>query len=282
LKIITYSFVFLLILVSSCKNAGFNTSDTILARVYDSHLYTSDLEGMVPFGTSTSDSLAMIRNYVDNWIKNQLLLYQAEKNLPEEQKDFSRQLNDYRNSLIIYKYESELINQKLDTLVNEQEVETYYNNNQENFELKDNILQVVFVKIPDDSPRLSKIRTLSRSELEEDLDSLEYYCMRYAEDYEIIDEEWITFNDLLERVPLKVYNPEVYLTNNKFIELHEDSWYYFLNIIGYGLNGSVSPLSLEVKNIRSIILNMRKKMLIKQMQQEIYEQAMENNDFEYY
>nr|NQU89214.1 hypothetical protein [Bacteroidota bacterium] len=282
MKIITYSFVFLLILVSSCKNAGFNTSDTILARVYDSHLYTSDLEGMVPFGTSTSDSLAMIRNYVDNWIKNQLLLYQAEKNLPEEQKDFSRQLNDYRNSLIIYKYESELINQKLDTLVNEQEVETYYNNNQENFELKDNILQVVFVKIPDDSPRLSKIRTLSRSELEEDLDSLEYYCMRYAEDYEIIDEEWITFNDLLERVPLKVYNPEVYLTNNKFIELHEDSWYYFLNIIGYGLNGSVSPLSLEVKNIRSIILNMRKKMLIKQMQQEIYEQAMENNDFEYY
>ena len=282
MKIITHSFLFLIILLASCKNAGFNNSDTILARVYDSYLYTSELEGLIPPGTSTPDSLAYTRNYVDNWVKNHLLLYQAEKNLTQEQKDFSRQLEDYRNSLIIYKYESELINQKLDTLVGEEEIENYYNDNQKNFELKDNILQVVFVKIPDDSPNLSKIRELTRSDLEEDRDSLEYYALRYADDYVIIDEEWITFNDLLERVPLKVYNTEGYLTNNKFVELHEESDYYFLNIINYGLDGSVSPLSLEIENIKSIILNKRKKMLIRKMQQEIYNQAIESNDFEYY
>ena len=279
---VRFSFLFLILIIGSCTNNAFDDSDRLLARVYDSYLYVSDLENLVPDGTSTIDSLSITRNYVNNWVRNQLLLYQAEKNLTDEQKDFSRQLRDYRNSLIIYEYESELIRQNLDTTVNMEEIEEYYQSNLSNFELKENIVQLVWVRISEEEPKKKKIMALVKSEKESDRDSLEYYCMRYAEEYEIVDQEWILFDDLLQRVPVETRNPEAFLAQNKFFSLNDEGYDYYVNILDYRLSKSTSPLALEIANIRTIILNKRKKLLIKKMQQEIHNEAMKNNDFEYY
>lgn len=279
---VRFSFLFLILVIGSCTNNAFDDSDRVLARVYDSYLYVSDLENLVPAGTSTIDSLSITQNYVNNWVRNQLLLYQAEKNLTDEQKDFSRQLRDYRNSLIIYEYESELIRQNLDTTVNMEEIEAYYQSNLSNFELKENIVQLVWVRISEEEPKKNKIMALVKSEKESDRDSLEYYCMRYAEEYEIVDQEWILFDDLLQRVPVETRNPEAFLAQNKFFSLNDEGYDYYVNILDYRLSESTSPLALESANIKTIILNKRKKLLIKKMQQEIHNEAMKNNDFEYY
>ncbi len=275
-------FIFLLLILGSCKNAGFNNSDTVLARAYGSYLYVSDLDGLVPVGAGTSDSLAICRNYIDNWVKNQLLVSQAEKNLTDVQKDFSRQLTDYRNSLIIYKYESELIRQSLDTVITEEEIDNYYQANRQNFKLNNNIVQVVFAQVSNDSPKKAKIKSLVKSDLQEDRDSLEFYCLRYAEDYQIVDEDWIIFDELLMRVPIKVNNPETWLNKNKFVELKADNGYYYVNFIDFMLRESISPLAMQRNNIKSIIINMRKKMLIRAMKDEIFEQAMKDNEFEFF
>lgn len=282
MKKVKFSFLFLIIVIASCNKPGFNNSDRAIARVYDSYLYASDLALLLPDGTKPADSIELVKSYVDNWIKNQILLYQAEKNLTIEQKNFSRQLSDYRNSLIIYRYETELINQNLDTLIKDQEIEEYYYKNLKNFQLKENIVQAVYVKISSDSPKLRKVIQYAKSDRDRDRDSLEFNCSLYAEDYEIIDEGWITFNDILERLPIEVYNQESYLRNNNFIQLNEDSYTYLVNILDYRLSESISPLAQEYENIRSIILNSRKKLLIKQMQQKIYNEAANNKEFEYY
>ena len=278
----TFLFLLFIILVSSCRNTGFNNSDTVLARAYDTYLYSSDLDGLVPAGLTVSDSLSICRNYIDNWVKNQLLLYQAEKNLTDEQKDFSHQLEDYRNSLIIYEYESELIRQSNDTLVTDEEIENYYRANQQNFKLNDIIVRVVFARVQGKSPKRERIKDLVNSELQEDRDSLEFYCLRYAEDYEIIDENWAVFDEFLMRVPLEVVNPETYLNNNKFVRLQVEDDYFYVNFLEFRLSESISPLALERNNIKSIIFNMRKRMLISAMKKEIFGKAVENNDFEYY
>lgn len=279
-----FAFLFLvfLLLFGSCKHAGFTNTETLLARVHDSYLYASNLEGLVPAGVSASDSLAICRNYVDNWIKSQLILSHAEKNLTEPQKDFTRQLEDYRKSLIIYKYESELIRQSLDTVISDDEIEKYYQANQQNYKLNDNIVQVVFASVSIDSPKSDRIKSLVESDLQEDRDSLEFYCLRYAEDYGILDEEWIVFDELLSRVPISTDKPESYLSKNKFVELKTENELYYIHFLDFMLTESISPLAMELNKIKSIILNMRKKMLIKAMKQEIQEQALQNNDFEYY
>ncbi len=264
----------------ACQNEAFRDSDRILARAYDAYLYESDLDNIVPEGTSPTDSLSIAQNFINNWIKNQLILYKAEKNLSNEQKDFSKLIQDYRNSLVIYEYETQLINQKLDTLVRDSEIEAYYNENQSNFKLNENIVQAVYVKIDEKSKYLNKIKKLSRSNDEQDRDSLTYYCIRYAEDFDLIDREWITFDDLLLRVPIPTGNPETFLTKNAFVQHYEKPYWYFVNFLDYGLSESLSPLSLERENIRSILLNKRKKLLIKKMQDETYQQALKGNNFE--
>ena len=282
MKKVSFLFISFILFIGSCNKPGFNNTEPVLARVYDSYLYSSDLALLVPDGTNPTDSLELVRNYVDSWIKNQVLLYQAEKNLTVDQKDFTRQLKDYRNSLIIYKYETELINQNLDTIVKDREIEEYYDNNLKNFQLKENIVQAIYVKISSDSPRKYKIIQYAKSDLQRDIDSLEINCMRYAEDYQIIDNEWITFDDILNRLPMEVYNQESYLRNNKFIQLNEDNYTFLVNILDYRLRETISPLSQVRDNIKSIILNMRKKSLIRLMQQKIYDEALINKEFEYY
>jgi hypothetical protein len=43
---------------------------------------------------------------------------------------------------------------------------------------------------------------------------------------------------------------------------------------------STSPLSLEVNRIRNMILNMRKQKLINRMQEEVFQEALKNKEFE--
>lgn len=282
MKRTTFSFLIIIFIIGSCGKPGLNRSEQVLARVYDSYLYVTDLGNLIPEGTSAADSVLFVKSFVDNWIKSQLLLYQAEKNLTNEQKNFDRQLKDYRNSLIVYKYESELINQNLDTVVENREIEEYYYNNQKNFQLKDNIVQAVYVKISSDSPKIRRILQYAKSDKQSDRDSLESNCMRYAEDFQIIDNEWITFDDLLDRLPLDIYNQESFLRNNSFIQVTEEDYTYLANILDYRLSESLSPLSQEYNNIKSIILNMRKRALIKQMHQKIYDEALKKEEFEYF
>ncbi len=273
----------LLMLISmACQNAGFRDSDRTLARVFDTYLYESDIKHLVPAGTSPSDSISIIQNFISSWVKNQLILYKAEKNLSSEQKNFDKLIEDYRNSLVIYEFETQLINQKLDTVVRDSEIEAYYNENQNNFRLNDNIVKVIYSKVDEKSKFLNKIKKFTRSEQEEDRDSLEYYCIRYAEDFGLIDREWITFDDLLLHVPIPTGNPETFLTKNTFVQYYLKPFWYYVNILDYGLSESLSPLSLERENIRSILLNKRKKLLIKKMQEETYQQALKSNNFEYF
>lgn len=282
MKRYTLSVLFLVLIVSSCNRATFSDSDRVIVRVYDEYLYFSDIQNLVGPSTSPSDSLTITQNYINSWAKTQLLVYQAEKNLMDDQKDFTRQLEDYQNSLIIFNYETEFIRQNLDTVVNAEEIEYYYNRFPSNFRLSENIVQVVYAKVKKDSPYRKKIHKLVKSDREADRDSLEFYCIRYAEDYALIDSEWINFNDLLLKADLQIDKPEAFLLKNKYIENYTKPNWFFAHILNHGLKDSISPLSLETDNISSIILNKRKKQLIKKMHEEVYQQAIEENDFEFY
>ena len=100
----------------SCQNVNNGNDDKVIATVYDKILYQSDLQDIMYEGISFNDSLVRTKAFIDNWIRRQLLIHQAENSFSEDELDFSRQIEDYRNSLIIYKYESLLIEQNLKLL----------------------------------------------------------------------------------------------------------------------------------------------------------------------
>lgn len=120
-----------------------NKGDVLLARAYDKSLYLSQLEGVVPEGIRGQDSLMRIYAYAHQWINDQLMMYEAERNIPKDI-DIDQLVRDYRASLVKHNYEERIIAQQLDTAVTEKEEEVFYNENREQFQLESTILKCLF------------------------------------------------------------------------------------------------------------------------------------------
>lgn len=274
----------LTLLILSCNTRVRNGDDSILARVYDNYLYASDLHENIPRGLSVKDSLVTAKNYINNWVRQQLLIQQAERNLTDKQKDFSKQLESYRNSLITYQYESLLIQQKLDTVVHDSILENYYKNHISDFELHENILKVNFIILSADSSHIDEFRELLQSDEAEDHENLQYLCEQSAVDCYLNNQKWISMQELKQQIPVKTYDEESFLRSNSFIELRNEqqSLIYLIRILDYKMADETPPLGYEKKKIRRLIINKRKTELLKRMENEIFNAALENNKVEIY
>lgn len=268
----------LLVFTYSCQSDS-KSKDRIVARVNETYLYHKDLNGVLPKNISKSDSTELINEYIENWVKQQLLIKQAEKNLTEEDQDFTKQLEDYKNSLLIYKYEAQLVKQNLDTLITDDEIADYYEKNKSNFELKENIVKVIYVKVPK-TVSTAQARVLINSYRPQDLKRLQDFCAKNAVNYYLDDQSWLLFNDILKEIPIKTYNQEEYLKNNRVIEIQDSNFSYLLNIKGFMIKEGISPLSFEEDRIRNIIINKRKLKLIEDMKNDIYNNAVKKGTFE--
>jgi hypothetical protein len=271
---------FLVLLLSSCSYFFKKKSERILARVYDENFFESDLKGVIPPGISREDSANLARNFIDAWVRQKLLIQQAKNNLNEEQMDFSKQLENYRNSLTIYEYEHELVNQKMDTIVSDEEISRYYDENQKNFLLKEKIVQLQYVKVPLRSTKVQQLKSLLLSDASEDKTRLSELAEKYAADYFLDDQNWMLLNDVLMQIPIKTYDQEDFLRTHHLVEVQDSAYDYIIRFRDFKIKDNVSPLSFEKERIRNIILNKRKMDLINKMQQDVYDNALKKKDFE--
>jgi hypothetical protein len=248
------------------------------ARAYDVVLSIDELSSVIPDNSTVEDSLRIAQAYINNWMREQVVLHHAELNLQEEQKDFGRQMEDYRKSLLVYAYESKLIEQKLDTVISEEAIEEYYLNNQDNFQLKDYIVRVKFCILDKETRKLRKFKNLFYSEDSLELSELEDFCIEHNARYFLREDKWMYFEDLLKEVPMEVFDRESFLKKNKNIEFEKGNKLYFLIIKDYKFKDSVSPLSLEKEKIRSILLNKRKNDLLSKMRNDLFNDAIRKKD----
>lgn len=279
IKILIYS---TLSIISACQLFDFRSDDTLLAKAYNSRLYLEDIQDMIPKGFNPADSAAYIRQYVDNWLVNQVFLFHANQILTVEQKAIEQRVKDYQNALIMHKYESYLVREEMDTVITQNQLQHYYENNKAYFTLKDHIVNVTYVKLPLASNQANQIRSRYRSNSPEVLDELEEICLYHAATYYIGKENWMLFRDITNDMPLNINDPASFLRNNKHTEITDDYFRYFLYIHDYKLSGDISPLQFERDNIKRFILNHRKKQFVQQMRQDLFKQAIEANRIEIY
>ena len=269
----------IIVLLMGCLNSRQKTDDPPVAKVYDEYLYLSELKETVPNGLSPEDSLQVSNDHIDKWIRNQLLFYQAQQNLSLDEKYLERQIEDYRTSLLIFKYEQSYIEDKLDTLIQDSLIEEYYNQYSSNFILNNHILKGVFVKVPRSAPQTWRARRLYKSDEPGHYKELEEYCFNHAEEFNYFEEEWVMLNEVLPGMPRLYMSPENLLRYRKHIEVKDSTYYYFLKISDYRLEGSVTPLEIVKDDIKSILLNKRKIQLIQELEASIYNDALDRGNF---
>ena len=272
--------VFILFMMPSCSNQH-KEEQTPIARVFDKYLYEDDIVGLVADNKSREDSILIIKSYIDNWVREELILAQAEYNLPEEQEaEIDNEVNEYRSSRIVYAYERELIRQKLDTLVSEDEIKGYYDANKKNFELKDYILRGNYVKLEKNVPKKAEAINWFIDGGEEEFVELKDYCFQYASTFILDTAQWIYFKELQKQSGIKTLNIENFLKENQHLQFEDEYYLHLLRIDEYLMKDSISPLALEKENISNILLNQRKLDLVKTMHNQIYKNALMQEKFE--
>jgi hypothetical protein len=253
-----------------------------VARVNDSYLYLSDLSELYNDKkfSSAEDSSALANAFIMQWVRNEVLANKAQQNLTEDEKNVESLIEEYRNSLLIYRYQEKLLQERLDTIVSESEMLDYFNQHQDNFQLNRNIVRLIFVKIAKEKKSLRKIQRLLKENNLDDRQELLSNCMMEAEKYYLDDEVWLEFDEVKKELPLQSYHDEHFLKNNKNLQVNEGDFVYLINIIDYRTQNSASVFDFERDKIRNLILQKRKNELLQKMQNDLLKDAELSNSIE--
>ena len=186
------------------------------ARVYGHELHKSDLAGLVPQGVTADDSAAIVASYIDQWVRQTVVLSKAEKNVKQ---DFSRQLGEYHNSLLIYAYERQIVDKLLDTMVTPGQIREYYDTHRNDFVLKNSIVKAVYVVAPKRSVAAPALKNLVSKRVFSDAEvvDMEQLASRHGLQGYYDADTWIPFYTLQASVPITTYNENLYLRQNTSI-----------------------------------------------------------------
>ena len=257
-------------------------NDQVVAQVGEKKLLQSELVQIIPPNIDEQDSMIMADDYIRKWVKQELLIKKANENLTLEQKNLTREIDEYRNSLIIYKYKNELMNQQMDTIVTKRQIEQYYNANPDNFKLNSNIVKAIFIKIPINVANPKLLKEMVDDTSVEGINSLRQYCIQYAKAFDFFTDNWVDFEVVKNNIPGEILDPKQFLNRNNQIEQKDLNYYYLVTIQDYKLQNDLAPIEYVENNIKNLILNKRKIEFLKQVEENVYKEGVRQNKFKIY
>ena len=263
-----------MLLLFSCGRGVQDVGADVLVSVEGHSLLRSEVESVIPRTLSSADSLLVAESYVKKWVKDVLVYDVAEENLGEEMADVERLVEAYRHSLIRYRYQEQLVRERLSAEIRESDVLNYYETNQKKFELKTNLVKGLFLKVPIDAPGLTDLKRWYKSDDASAVEKIDKYSLQNAAIYDYFYDKWMDFEDVMENIPMQLSNPSAYLKANKTLEVSDSSYCYLLNIRDYIPAGQVAPYDYVQPQIMDMLLAQRKQKFLRDFEEELYNDAI--------
>lgn len=251
--------LFILILLVSCNNKS--EKDRLLASYNNHKLYESEVIGFIPQGASSSDSIQLAELYINNWLEDKIILNEALKTLNPNQRDFKDKVRRYRNSLLIFEWEKQLLEKKIADEISQSKILEYYKNNQHEFILQDDIIRVLYIKLNNNNPYIPRaIEILNSPAL--NIEEARQFCRKYAVNYLLNPNVWLFVDDILKEVPLTSTQRLELLSTRNVFQISDIEYRYLLKPLEVKLKGTPSPLALEEATIKEILIHKRKQEII--------------------
>lgn len=280
-----YCFIFIAFvsLLCACRGTQPAGDADALVKVKDRTLSRSEVKRAIPRGASSADSLLLAESLVKKWVKDVLVYDVAQRNLERDEKaEVDRLVEEYRHSLIRYRYQEQLIRERLSSEFQESDKLRYYEENQKKFVLDKALVKGLFLKIPLDAPGLSEVKGWYRSTAEASLEKIEKYSVQNATIYDYFYDKWVDFDEVMDNIPVYVSDANSFLKANKFVEVADSSYCYLLNIKEYLPVGSVAPYDYASAQIVELLVNLRKVDFLKSFEEELYNDAVRSGEVEFY
>jgi hypothetical protein len=263
--------------LSSCRAiSNFLRNDEVVAEVGLDRLYRSDLNAVVPRGIPAEDSVRLARQYINTWATDRIYVSIAEEQLSKAEKDVAKELEDYRVSLLKYRYEQLYVNERLDTAVSDDKIEEYYEIHKESFRLARPLVKARFLRIHTDSPMLETIRKKMDSSDANDLIEADSLAFSSAIMFTTWRDEWQDVIVLAKEMGVS-YDSVLGMARNGWIRQDDTTGVTNLAFVSETINsGDYAPVSYTSARIKDIIISTRKQALISSLEQDLLKDAHEN------
>ena len=239
-------------------------------------LYRSDLDAIIPKGISQEDSTYLANQYINTWATELVFLGIAEEQLSKTERDVTKELEDYRKSLLKYRYEQLYVNERLDTAVSDHLVEEYYNSHKEKFVLSRPLVKARFLSILDDSPAKDQIRKRMSSHEVDDLVEADSLAYSSAYKFTTWSDQWVDITVLAKEFPMD-YETMLSQMKKQWVEKVDTLGVARIAYIDQIMRkGEVAPVEYSAPAIRDIIISARKQTLISTLEQDLLKDAREN------
>ena len=270
----------LLVLLSCSKENSKNKADAI-ARVNNEYLYQSDLENLVPAGTPKKDSIAIVKDFINRWATQQLLIDNANKNISKnKQIELDELINQYKIDLYSKAYLEQLVITKIDTVITNEEIEKYYSTNKSNFKANSPLVKLRYISLVKGNNKLTTISAKFSSFKSKDKKDLKNLAIQFK-DYAFNDSVWVDIDQIYERLPfVNQDNVAKFIDAGISYQYADSTTVWLVKVRDMVHKNEVVPLSYISPTIKQIILNKRKTDLINKIQTEITNDAIKDNDFE--
>ena len=270
---------FLCIFLGSCSNFSNNNSNNLVARAGENFLYEDDLPSYV----SKDDSLIKISSFIETWAKEKVLYDLSIINLSQSKRaEIDELVDNYRIDLYINSYKDLIVNSKIDSIVTNEQIDSFYSTNVNNFKLNENLVKYRYVKVPNDNININRIRRYIVRMSEQDRYFLDSLNFQFA-DLKLDDSIWFTERDVISSINfINQNNKSRYFIKDRLFTLNESNYINFFIVDDILNSGNVPPKSYLYDRIKSTIINKRKLDILKGINQEILKDALKSRKYEVY
>ena len=272
-------FISITLLILSCSNINNDNSNDLIARAGENFLYQNDL----PSFSSRQDSLLRYKNFVELWAKEKLLYDLSLTNLSQSKKnELDLLIEKFKIDLYINSYKDLIVNSRIDSIVTNEEIESYYNANIDNFTLNETLLKYRYLKVPSDNININRIRRYIQRLSNDDRVFLDSLNFQFAE-LKVNDSVWFAERDVISSIEfINQTNKSNFMRVNRLYEIKDDQYINYFIVKDLLKSGNIPPLSYLYDRIKLNIINQRKIDLIKNINKEILNDALKSSKYEIY
>ena len=269
-------------LISSC-NLFENKPVRAIAKYKSNYLFFEDIKKYIPKNLSEKESLVMIENEIAKWAKNHILIEQANINLDNEKKNqLLVMAKEYSDELFSFHYKEKIVKSLMDTVVNQNSIDEYYEQNKINYKLNEDILKARFIKISNENFEIPNIRNRFRRFKKSDISFLDSISLQFSA-YSFNDSIWINKDVFFSKLPeVRDYVKNNIVKKNLFYQLEDSLELYLIKVSESALRNTIAPKDYLEPTLRQILVNKRKLEFIRNFENELYIDAIQTKELEIY
>ena len=278
-----YVVIGLLIGCTSCNLFKSDSKTTAIARVNSDYLYKEDIANLIPPGIAKEDSIVIVRNFIDRWAAQKLLIRVAEVNLNASKKaEFDTLIQQYKVDLYTKAYLEEVVKRTTDTVVTLSELKAYYKENKENFKTNGTLVRLRYINIKKDNPKYEIIKSKFFDFRKSDKKFWDTYSMQ-LNSFALNDSIWVDMSQVYTKLPfINPDNRDEYILSGKTIQKTEAGNNYLVKISNVIDKNQIAPFDYLRPTLQEVIINKRKLELIKNFEKEIIDDAIKDKKYEVY